>query len=132
MRGAPFNFAPVGNGPFRFIDRRAADHWSFERNPAFPALLGGPPRIGGLVVVVVDEATTKFAGLASGDLDVAGIAPTMAALVRRDPSLRVIDYPVLFAVGLVLNVHRPPFDDPRVRRAFDLSIDRERIVRAAP
>ena len=131
MRRAAFNFAPVGNGPFRFVERRAGDHWSFARNPDFPEELGGPPRLGGLVIVVVDEATTKFAGLASGDLDVAGIAPTMAALVRRDPSLRVVDYPVLFSVGLVFNTHRPPFDDPRVRRAVDLSIDRERIVRAA-
>ena len=131
MRRAAFNFAPVGNGPFRFIDRRAGDHWSFERNPAFPALLGGPPRIGGLVIVVVDEATTKFAGLASGDLDVAGIAPSMASLVRRDASLRVLDYPVLFSVGLVFNTHRAPFDDARVRRAVDLAVDRNRIVRAA-
>jgi peptide/nickel transport system substrate-binding protein len=83
------------------------------------------------VIVVVDEATTKFAGLASGDLDVAGIAPSMASLVRRDRSLRVLDYPVLFSVGLVFNTHRPPFDDPRVRHAIDLAIDRRRIVSAA-
>ena len=131
MRRAPFNLAPVGNGPFRFVERRAADHWTFRRNPDFPVALGGPPRIGGIVIVVVDEATTKFAGLASGDLDVAGIAPSMAALVRRDPSLRVLDYPVLFSVGLFFNTHRPPFDDVRVRRAVDLAINRDRIVRAA-
>lgn len=131
MRRAPFNLAPVGNGPFRFVDRRAGDHWTFARNPDFPAALGGPPHVRGFVIVVVDEATTKFAGLASGDLDVAGIAPTMASLVRRDAALRVLDYPVLFSVGLVFNTHRPPFDDPRVRHAVDLSLDRERIVRAA-
>ena len=131
MRRAAFNLAPVGNGPFRFVTRRASDHWTFARNDDFPRTLGGPPRIGGLVVVVVDEATTKFAGLASGDLDVAGIAPTVASLARRDPALRVIDYPALFTVGLVLNVHRPPFDDRRVRQALDLAIDRGRIVRAA-
>ena len=131
MRRAPFNLAPVGNGPFRFVDRRANERWTFARNAAFPALLGGPPRIGGLVVVVVDEATTKFAGLASGDLDVAGIAPSVAALARRDPSMRVLDYPALFSVGLVLNTHRPPFDDARVRRALNLALDRERLVRAA-
>lgn len=131
MRRAPFNLAPVGNGPFRFVERRAGDHWTFSRNPDFPAALGGPPRLGAVVIVVVDEATTKFAGLASGDLDVAGIAPSMAALVKRDPSLRVLDYPVLFSVGLVFNTHRAPFDDVRVRRAVDLAIDRERIVRAA-
>ena len=37
-----------------------------------------------LVVAVVDEATTKFAGLVSGELHTAGIAPTMASLVERD------------------------------------------------
>ena len=131
MRRAAFNLAPVGNGPFRFVERRAGDHWSFARNDRFPSVLGGPPKLDGVVIVVVDEATTKFAGLASGDLDVAGIAPSMASLVRRDPSLRVVDYPVLFTVGLVFNTHRPPFDDARVRHAIDLAIDRARILSAA-
>src|SRR6185312_8827866 len=97
----------------------------------FPASLGGPPRLSGIVVTVVDEPTTKFAGLASGDLDVAGISPAMAALASRDPSLRVLTYPILFTTGLVFNVHQPPFDDARVRRAVSASIDRRRIVDAA-
>jgi len=82
-------------------------------------------------VAVVDEPTTKFAGLASGDLDVAGISPATAPLAARDPSMRVLDYPVLFSTGLVFNVHKAPFDDSRIRRAISLSIDRERIVSAA-
>lgn len=131
MRRAAFNLAPVGNGPFRFVDRRAGARWTFARNDRFPAALGGPPRLAGFVVTVVDEPTTKFAGLASGDLDVAGIAPTMAALARRDHSLRVVDYPILFTTGLAFNVTKPPFDDARVRRAISLSIDRRRIVDAA-
>ena len=110
---------------------RAGERWVFRRNDAFPASLGGPPKLASLVISVVDEPTTKFAGLASGDLDFAGIAPTMAALAQRDRSLRVLDYPVLFTTGLMFNVHKAPFDDPRVRRAISMSIDRERIVSAA-
>ena len=131
MRRAAFNLDPVGNGPFRFVERRAGERWVFARNDSFPASLGGPPKLAGVVVSVVDEPTTKFAGLASGDLDVAGIAPTMAALASRDPSMRVVDYPILFTTGLVFNVAKPPFDDVRIRRAISASIDRERIVRAA-
>ncbi len=42
--------------------------------------------------------------------------------LRRDPYLRS-DY-------LTFNVARPPFNDPRVRRAFALAIDRDRLVGA--
>lgn len=131
MREAAFNLAPVGNGPFRFVERVAGERWVFARNADFPRALGGPPRLAGAVVAVVDEATTKFAGLASGDLDVAGISPTMASLAQRDPALRVVSYPVLFATALVFNTTRAPFDDARVRRAIGLSLDRMRIVRAS-
>lgn len=131
MKRAPFNLAPVGNGPFRFVERRAGARWVFRRNDQFPASLGGPPLLAGFVVTVVDEPTTKFAGLESGDLDVAGIAPTMASLAAHDRMLRVLDYPILFTTGLVFNVTKPPFDDARVRRAISASIDRERIVVAA-
>ena len=131
LRRASFSTAPVGNGPFRFVSRDPGQRWIFVRDTAFPASMGGPPRLERLVVAVVDEAATKLAGLVSGDLDIAGVSPAMASLVERDPSLRLERYPVLFANGLVLNAARPPFDDVRVRRAIDLAVDRERLVTAA-
>jgi len=131
MRRAAFNLAPLGNGPFKFVERVAGQRWVFTRNDSFPVALGGPPHVAQIVIAVVDEPTTKFAGLASGDLDFAGIAPTMAALAQRDPTIRVQDYPVLQETGLLFNTHRAPFDDLRVRRAIDLSVDRGRIVTAA-
>lgn len=131
MRQAPFNLAPVGNGPFRFLSRDPGQRWVFERNEGFPDALGGPPRLRRLIVAVVDEPTTKFAGLVSGDLDVAGIAPTMAQLTADDPLLRVVSYPVLFVSALVLNTEGPPFDDLRVRQAVSAAIDRQRIIDAA-
>ena len=126
-----FATEPLGNGPFRFRERRAGERWIFDRNDDFPATMGGPPRLGRLIVAVVDEPTTKFAGLVSGDLDLAGISPGMASLVQRDPTLAVLSYPATFSYALVFNSARPPFDDVRVRRAVSAAIDRGRIVQVA-
>lgn len=131
MRRAAFDTMPVGNGPFRFVERRPGERWVFARNDAFPAALGGPPNIRRMVIAIVNEPSTKFAGLVSGELDVAGISPAMAGLAARDPSLRVVEYPILMSYGIVFDALRTPFDDARVRRAIGLAIDRRRIVKAA-
>lgn len=131
MRTHAFATAPVGNGPFRFVERRPRQRWVFEADSAFPSALGGVPGTRRLVVAVVDEPTTKFAGLVSGDLDMAGIAPTMAELTESDPQLTVITYPVAFTNALVFNTGKPPFDDARVRRAIDAAINRARIIDVA-
>ena len=130
MASASFNQRPVGNGPYRFVEHVPNRRWVFEANPGFPAALGGAPRIGRLVVVVVDEPTTKLAGLVSGELDVAGIAPMHASVVRKVEGRAVLEYPLLLTYGLVWNTARAPFDDPRLRRALTLALDRQRIVSA--
>lgn len=130
MRTAAFNDSPVGNGPFRFVSRTPGRRWVFEANPSFPEQLGGPPGIQRLVIVVVDEATTKLAALVSGELDFAGIAPLHASVLARVPGRAVVDYPLLYTYGLVWNTARAPFDDPALRRALTMAIDRERLVRA--
>jgi peptide/nickel transport system substrate-binding protein len=59
---------------------------------------------------------------------VAGINPAHAEFVRKDPRLRVLDYPLLFSYTLLLNTRRAPFDRIDVRRALDRAIDRRAVV----
>ena len=93
--------------------------------------MGGPPKLAQFVVAVVDESATKFAGLVSGELDMAGIAPSMARLVAGDSTLALETPPALFTTLMAFNTTRPPFDDVRIRRAISLSLNRKRIVDAA-
>jgi peptide/nickel transport system substrate-binding protein len=129
LRRAEFNRRPLGNGPFRFVDHEANQRWVFERNPDLPEALG-LPSIERFVLAIVNEPSTKLAALTSGELDVAGIAPPHASFVAADPRLQVVDYPTLLSYALVWNLRRAPFDDPRVRRALTLALDRPAIVDA--
>jgi peptide/nickel transport system substrate-binding protein len=128
LRQAGWNAAPVGNGPFRFVSHEPNRRWVFAANPDFPPTLGGPPRLGRFIVVVVDEPTTKLAALTSGELDFAGIQPAHAEFVRRDSSLNVLSFPLLQTDGIVFNTRRPPFDRVETRRAVSDAIDRRELV----
>ena len=128
LRRAAFNEQPVGNGPFRFVAHEPNRRWVFERNPDFPASLGGPPALERFIVIVVDEPMTKLAALTSGELDFAGIQPAHAEFVRRNPELAVVTYPLLFSYSIVLNTRRPPFDDLTTRKRLAAAVDRDEIV----
>ena len=128
LREAEWNRRPVGNGPFRFVAHEPNRRWVFAANPDFPAALGGSPALDRLIVVIVDEPTTKLAALVAGELDFAGVSPAHASFVGRRTGLAVTEYPLILPYGLVCNTRRPPFDDPRVRLAAALAIDRQEIV----
>jgi len=128
LRQASWNQHPVGNGPFRFVAHEANRRWVFTANESFPAELGGPPLLERFVIAVVDEPTTKLAALTSGELDLAGINPAHAEFVRSNPTLRVLDYPLLFSYAMILNTRRPPFDRLQARERVAESIDRRAIV----
>jgi peptide/nickel transport system substrate-binding protein len=128
LRQAGWNAAPVGNGPFRFVSHEPNRRWVFAADSAFPAALGGPPKLQRFTVVVVDEPTTKLAALVSGELDFAGIQPAHAEFVRRDPNLEVVSYPLLMTYGIVFNTRRPPFNRLPIRLALSRAIDRDELV----
>jgi peptide/nickel transport system substrate-binding protein len=130
LRQAEWNQKPVGNGPFRFVSHQANRRWVFAANPEFPQSLGGPPRLQRLIIVVVDEPTTKLAALTSGELDFAGIQPAHAEFVRRDPQLAVLTYPLLWTDGIVFNTRHSPFNRLATRLAVSDAIDRQELVQA--
>ena len=128
LRDASWNIHPIGNGPFRFVTHEPNRRWVFARSADFPRDLGGPPQVDRLIVVIVDEPMIKLSALVAGELDFAGISPQHVAFARRHHTLVIREYPLIYPYGLVFNTRRPPFDDPRARRAAALAIDRQEIV----
>jgi len=132
LAGHPFGTRqPVGNGPFRFVSRRAGQEWVFAANPRWPKELGGRPYVDRLVYRVVPEPATLLTELETGAIDLyPGMPPQFAPRVRASTRARLVDYPDLSYEHIIWNTRRPPFTDARVRRAITRAIDREGLVRA--
>jgi peptide/nickel transport system substrate-binding protein len=131
LREAPFNHAPVGNGPFRFVSRRAGDRWVFEANPEYPEGLGGPPRLDRVVWRVIPDNSAQVTELRVGEVDLAlQPRPEQVVEMARREGLRLVTKPSRQFTFVVWNGRRPPLDDPLVRRALAMGIDRPEILEA--
>ncbi|HWV58600.1 MAG TPA: ABC transporter substrate-binding protein, partial [Longimicrobiales bacterium] len=129
LASAAFNRNPVGSGPFRFVEWRANDRLVLERNPDFPAGLGGPPLLDRVVIRVVPEATTLQTELLTGGVHIAiPIEPEQAEQVQESGQAELHVNPGRTFYYIGWNNARAPFTDARVRRAMTMAINRAEIV----
>lgn len=126
--GADYYRHPVGTGPFRFVSW-ADGRIVLERNPHY---WGGAPHVERLVFKAMPDARQRLVALESGAIDIAySISPEELQFVALHPQLRLYQAPANNVSYLALNTARPPFDDVRVRRAANLAINKEPIVKLA-
>ncbi len=126
--GERYGNAPVGTGPFKFVEWRKGDRIVFER---FDDYHGEKPRIKTMTLRAIPEATSRVIELETGNVDLIYYVPTSdVKRLRANSSIDVIQTPGSLVYYMGMNTERKPFDDPRVRRAVDLAIDKEGVVDA--
>ncbi len=131
MRQADFNRHPVGSGPYHFNMWQANDRLVVERELNFPAALGGPPALDRVVFRIIPEPSTLVTELLSGGVQIdVPLEPEQLASVQQNQSLQLFAFPGRTVYFIAWNNKRPPFNDPRVRRALTLAIDRKQITDA--
>jgi peptide/nickel transport system substrate-binding protein len=117
----------VVNGPFQLASWRPGQEVVLERNPLGPAPRGaGFERV---VFRVVPDPAALVERLLAGELDFFdGLSPLDAERIRDSPRLRLVTSDSRRFDYIGWNGRRPPFDDPVVRRALTLGIDRQALV----
>lgn len=137
--GDKFGTAPVCVGPWRFVERVAQDRIVVERSPHY--FDPGQARFERIVFRIIPDDNVRLANLRSGDVDVVHqVAPTDATALTREGRFVVSNVTGLGYDGITINLrnktgkHNAPADlgtplanDPRVREAFELAIDREAL-----
>lgn len=125
LRAAPFNRAPVGSGPFRFVEWRPQERIVVEENPDW---IGGRPYVDRMVWKIVPDQTSLLRQIGTGEIDVYCKVPPASVLdLAKDPRVRLVRVPSRSYVFLGWQNAHPVLSDRRVRRALTMAVDRRRI-----
>lgn len=135
--GEKFGAKPVCSGPFRFVERIAQDRMVLERYPDYWDK--GRIHFDRIVYTPIVDATVRLANLRSGQLDfIERVAPSDIPSLRGDSRFKVAKIVEIGYQGITINVGKsdlaqknPLGKDARVREAFELSLDRDAIVKVA-
>ena len=135
--GDKFGSRPVCSGPFKFVERVAQDRIVVERFPGY--WNKGQIHFDRIVYQPIVDATVRLANLRSGQLDfIERVGPSDVPGLRSDSRFKVAKIVEIGYQGITINVGKsdvaqknPLGKDARVREAFELSLDRDAIVKVA-
>ncbi|ABR60586.1 ABC transporter substrate-binding protein [Sinorhizobium medicae] len=129
--GADFGKNPVGSGAFklaewtlgqRLVFERFADYWN-----------EGLPKLDRITFEVGQEPVVALLRLQNGEIDVPGdgIPPAKFVEVTKDPNFKelIIQGGQLHTGYVTMNVKMAPFDKVEVRKAVNMAINKDRILR---
>jgi peptide/nickel transport system substrate-binding protein len=141
--GDKFGSAPVCVGPWQFVERVQQDRIVLERSSHY--FDPGAAKFDRIVFRIIPDDNVRLANLRSGDIDVMHfVAPTDASSLKKEGRFEVSSVTGLGFNSVTINLKNktgktnPPGDlgtplanDPRVREALELSIDREALNQVA-
>jgi len=122
-----FNQKPVGTGPVRFVSWVKDDKLVLEANPDY---WGGRIDFDRLTVRAIPDMAPRVAALLKGEVDlITQVPPDQGERIKANAGTVVSGalYGGLYV--LAVNSKRPPLDNPLVKQALSLAVDRESIVK---
>jgi peptide/nickel transport system substrate-binding protein len=138
--GDNFGTAPVCVGPWQFVERVAQDRIVVEKSKHY--FDQNAAKFERVVFKIIPDDNVRLANLRSGDIDITHqVTPTDASALKREGRFEVPSVTGIGYNSITINLRNktgktnPPGDlgtplanDPRVREALELSLDREAIV----
>jgi oligopeptide transport system substrate-binding protein len=127
--GDDFARAPVGTGPFKFVRWEPGKEITLEANKDH---YEGRPFLDTIVFKIGGTFEEAFDQFLAGNLEEALIPSGKTDEVYGNPQYRqyqLLRKPMLGLLYIGFNAQMKPFDDQRVRQAFNSAVDKEAIVR---
>jgi peptide/nickel transport system substrate-binding protein len=123
--------AQIGTGPFKFKKYERSSLIEWERNPDY--FIKGLPYLDGVKQFILVAAPTQLAAAKASKVMLWDAWPPMRktqadelARARDDVDIYQASINTMFVI--FLNAAKPPFNNPDLRRAVNLAIDRQELV----
>src|SRR5712692_3660207 len=121
---------PIGTGPFKFVEFKPNEYVKVTRNPDY--WKKDRPYLDGIEYTIIKNLSTAILAFVSGKFDMAFpyslTVPLLRDVKSQLPQAICQMGPVGLNRNLLVNRHVPPFDDPDLRRAMALSLDRKSFI----
>jgi peptide/nickel transport system substrate-binding protein len=121
---------PIGTGPFKFVEFRPNESIKVTRNPDY--WKHGRPYLDGIEYTIIRNVSTAIMAFVAGNFDMTHPNSLTVALLKdvrsRIPRAICEVAPEGIARNLIVNRDVPPFDNPDIRRAMALSVDRKAFI----
>ena len=125
-----FKRNPIGAGPYKLVRQSGDTEFEFE---AVADYWRKTPNVKTLVIRTIAEDSTRLAALQTGEVDVINFVPgPLVETVRADPKLTLAPVRASAIWLEFAGAERPdsPFNNPKVRQAASLALDRRAISQA--
>jgi peptide/nickel transport system substrate-binding protein len=121
---------PVGTGPFKFVEFRQNEGIKLTKNKDY--WKKGKPYLDGIEFTIVPNRGTAILGFESGRFDLVFpwevTIPLLKDIKTQLPTAQCQVTSMNNSTNLILNRDAPPFDNPDLRQALNLGMDRKAFV----
>ncbi len=122
--------APIGTGPFKFVEFKSNEAVRLARNPDY--WKPGLPYLDAIEHRIMPNRSTRTLALIAGELDMTSpgdiSAPVRKDIVSSAPHMVCVPGPTNVSSNVLINTVKPPFNEPKLRRAVAIGLDRQGLI----
>src|SRR5438105_245612 len=120
---------PIGTGPFKFVEFRPNEYIKVIKNPDY--WKPGRPYLDGIEYTIMREIGSRNLAFFAGKFDAIPLGvtiPTLKDFKEQAPQAVCEENVGNVPRTMLINLHKPPFDNLELRRAMVLALDRKAFV----